>query len=168
MLSTEMSRPTTGSALLQSPPASSPNQNILPLTAAVNGQGHLEIGGCSVPELVEKFGSPLYILDESTLRQAAQQYRDGFQSHYPGESQVIYASKAWSCLAVVAIAAQEGIGFDVVSGGELFTTVEALKSLGWNPDQIAEKIYFHGNNKSIQELQEAISIDCTIIVDNWL
>ena len=168
MLSTEMSRPTTGSALLQSPPASSPNQNILPLTAAVNGQGHLEIGGCSVPELVEKFGSPLYILDESTLRQAAQQYRDGFQSHYPGESQVIYASKAWSCLAVVAIAAQEGIGFDVVSGGELFTTVEALKSLGWNPDQIAEKIYFHGNNKSIQELQEAIALGCTIIVDNWL
>ncbi|MEY2983777.1 MAG: diaminopimelate decarboxylase [Cyanobacteriota bacterium] len=168
MLSTETSRPTTGSALLLSPPASSPNQNILPLTAAVNANGHLEIGGCSVPELVAKFGSPLYILDETTLRQAAQHYRDSFQRYYPGESQVIYASKAWSCLAVVAIAAQEGLGFDVVSGGEIFTTVAALKSLGWTPKQIAEKIYFHGNNKSAQELQEAIAIDCTIIVDNWL
>jgi len=168
MLSTEMPRPATGSALLPSPPASSPNQNILPLTAAVNALGHLEIGGCSVPELVEKFGSPLYILDETTLRQGAQQYRDAFQAHYPGASQVIYASKAWSCLAVVAIAAQEGLGFDVVSGGEIFTTVEALKALGWTGDHIAEKLYFHGNNKSVQELEEAIAVGCTIIVDNWL
>ncbi|MGA1623832.1 MAG: diaminopimelate decarboxylase, partial [Synechocystis sp.] len=106
MISTEMPRPATGSALLASPPAPSPNQNIFPLTAAVNAQGHLEIGGCSVPALVEQFGSPLYILDEATLRQGAQQYRDDFKTHYTGESQVIYASKAWSCLAVVAIAAQ--------------------------------------------------------------
>lgn len=60
------------------------------------------------------------------------------------------------------------MGFDVVSGGELFTTVSALKQLGWDEAEIAEKIYFHGNNKSVQELQEAIAINCTIIVDNWL
>lgn len=168
MLSTEMPLPTTGSTLLKTPASPSPNQNLLPLTAVINKNGELEIGGCSVPALVEQFGSPLYILDETTLRQAAQQYRQSFQAHYPGSSQVIYASKAWSCLAVVAIAAQEGLGFDVVSGGELFTTVSALKQLGWDEAEIAEKIYFHGNNKSVQELQEAIAINCTIIVDNWL
>lgn len=168
MLSTEMPCPTTGSTLLKTPASPSPNQNLLPLTAVINKNGELEIGGCSVPALVEQFGSPLYILDETTLRQAAQQYRQSFQTHYPGSSQVIYASKAWSCLAVVAIAAQEGLGFDVVSGGELFTTVEALKQLGWNDAEIASKIYFHGNNKSVQELQEAIDVNCTIIVDNWL
>lgn len=168
MLSTEMPRPTTGSTLLKTPASPSPNQNLLPLTAVIDKNGELEIGGCSVTALVEQFGSPLYILDETTLRQAAQQYRQSFQTHYPGPSQVIYASKAWSCLAMVAIAAQEGLGFDVVSGGELFTTVQALKQLGWDDAEIAEKIYFHGNNKSLQELQEAIAVNCTIIVDNWL
>ncbi|QUS60842.1 diaminopimelate decarboxylase [Synechocystis sp. PCC 7339] len=168
MLSTEMPRPTTGSTLLKKPASPSPNQNLLPLTSAINKNGELEIGGCSVTALVEQFGSPLYILDETTLRQAVQQYCQSFQNYYPGPSQVIYASKAWSCLAVVAIAAQEGLGFDVVSGGELFTTVSALKQLGWDEAEIAEKIYFHGNNKSVQELQEAITVDCTIIVDNWL
>lgn len=168
MPTTEISRTVTGSDLLPSRAVSSPNQNILPLTATVDAQGHLEIGGCSVPDLATRFGSPLYILDETTLRTAARQYRDTFQAHYPGDSQVIYASKAWCCLAIAAIAAQEGLGFDVVSGGELFTTVEALKSLGWTTPQMAEKIYFHGNNKSVEELQAAIDLGCTLIVDNWL
>ncbi|MGK7956772.1 MAG: diaminopimelate decarboxylase [Crocosphaera sp.] len=146
----------------------SPNQSLLPLTATVNDHDHLEIGGCDLKTLVEQFGSPLYILDETTLRTACRQYRDAFQTHYQGESQVIYASKAWSSLAVVGVIATENLGFDVVSGGELYTTQKALTQLGYSHQEIAEKIYFHGNNKSVAELKQAIEIGCTIIVDNWL
>ncbi|MFB2770176.1 diaminopimelate decarboxylase [Pelatocladus sp. BLCC-F211] len=137
----------------------SPNQELLPLSAKVNEEDHLEIGGCDVTTLVQQFGSPLYILDEETLRTACRQYRESFQRHYKGESQVLYASKAWSCLAVCAIAASEGLGIDVVSGGELYTALSA----GVSPD----KIYFHGNNKSPEELTLAIKSGCTIVVDNW-
>ncbi|UBF26802.1 diaminopimelate decarboxylase [Kovacikia minuta CCNUW1] len=137
----------------------SPNQQLLPLTARSNGKNHLEIGGCDVVDLVQKFGSPLYILDEETLRTACRQYREAFVHYYPGESQVLYASKAWSCLAVCAIATSEGLGLDIVSGGELYTALQA----GVNPDQL----YFHGNNKSREELQFAIEAGCNIVVDNW-
>ncbi|MBD2500543.1 diaminopimelate decarboxylase [Anabaena azotica] len=137
----------------------SPNQELLPLTAKINGEGNLEIGGCDVATLVEQFGSPLYILDEETLRTACRQYRDSFQKYYPGESQVLYASKAWNCLAVCAIAGSEGLGIDVVSGGELYTALTA----GVSP----AKIYLHGNNKSLEELRLAIDADVTIVVDNW-
>jgi diaminopimelate decarboxylase len=139
--------------------AISPNQSLLPLTAIVNSNDHLEIGGCDVKNLVEQFGSPLYILDEETLRIACRQYRDSLKQYYPGESQVLYASKAWSCLAVCAIASSEGLGIDVVSGGEMHTALTA----GVNPD----KIYLHGNNKSTEELIFAIDSNCTIVVDNW-
>ena len=137
----------------------SPNQFLLPLTAKVNSQDCLEIGGCDVPALVAQFGSPLYILDEATLRTACRQYRQAFEKYYPGESLVIYASKAWNCTAVCAIVASEGLGIDVVSGGELYTALQA----GMNP----AGIYFHGNNKSVIELQMAIDQRCTIVVDNW-
>jgi len=136
------------------------NQQLLPLTAQTNAQGCLEIGGCSVTELVQKFGSPLYILDEETLRAACKQYQSAFRRYYPGDFQVLYASKAWSCLAVCAIVKQEGCGIDVVSGGELYTALQANVS--------PAKIYFHGNNKSPQELQFAIESGCTIVADNWL
>jgi diaminopimelate decarboxylase len=138
----------------------SPNQFLLPLTAQVNDSDHLEVGGCDVKALVEQFGSPLYILDEVTLRAACQQYRDAFKQYYPGESQVLYASKAWNCLAVCAIVGSEGLGIDVVSGGELYTALEAGLSPG--------KLYLHGNNKSQDELQLAIGSGCTIMIDNWL
>jgi diaminopimelate decarboxylase len=137
----------------------SPNQELLPLTARINSHECLEIGGCDVTTLVRQFGSPLYILDEETLRTACSHYRDGFKRYYPGVSQVLYASKAWSCLAVCAIAVSEGLGIDVVSGGELYTALKA----GVSPD----KVYFHGNNKSDTELALAIESGCTIVVDNW-
>jgi diaminopimelate decarboxylase len=137
----------------------SPNQQLLPLTAKVNSRDRLEIGGCEVTALVEQFGSPLYILDEETLRATCAQYRDAFEHYYPGETQVIYASKAWSCLAVCAIAASEGLGIDVVSAGEIHTALKA----GVSPD----KIYFHGNNKSRKELQLAVESGCTVVADNW-
>lgn len=137
----------------------SPNQELLPLTAQVNDQDCLEIGGCDVTELVQQFGSPLYILDEETLRTAARQYRDAFQRHYSGESLVLYASKAWSCLAVCAIVGSEGLGVDVVSGCELYTALQAGVS--------ADKIYLHGNNKAPEEIHLAIETGCTVVVDNW-
>ncbi|NJN57618.1 MAG: diaminopimelate decarboxylase [Leptolyngbyaceae cyanobacterium SL_5_9] len=137
----------------------SPNQYLLPLTAQINSDDHLEIGGCAVPALVRQFGSPLYVLDEETLRTACRQYRNAFKRYYPAESLVIYASKAWNCLAVCAIAASEGLGIDVVSGGELYTALQA----GVDP----KTLYLHGNNKSLEELQLAIASGCTIVVDNW-
>ena len=137
----------------------SPNQELLPLTTKVNHNDFLEIGGCDIKTLVEQFGSPLYILDEETLRTACRQYRDTFKQYYQGESQVLYASKAWNCLAVCAIIASEGLGIDVVSGGELYTALEAGIS--------ADKIYLHGNNKSRDELILAMESGCTIVVDNW-
>ena len=138
----------------------SPNQELLPLTAKVNSRDCLEIGGCDLTTLVEQFGSPLYVLDEASLRIACRQYRDAFKTYYPGESQVIYASKAWNCLAVCRLVSSEGLGLDVASGGELYTALKA--GVG------GEQIYFHGNNKSAAELSLAIENNCTIIVDNWL
>ena len=121
MVSTSIAHLTSHQYLPAHTPNASPNQQILPLTATVNDQDCLEVGGCDVTALVQQFGSPLYILDEASLRTACQQYRDGWQKYYPGEALVIYASKAWSCLAVCAIADSEGLGIDVVSGGEILT-----------------------------------------------
>ena len=137
----------------------SPNQQLLPLTASINSSDRLEIGGCDVVELVQQYGSPLYILDEVSLRTACQQYRDALNQHYQGTSQVLYASKAWSCLAVCAIVGSEGLGIDVVSAGEILTALRAGVA--------SSLIYFHGNNKSIEELSYALESGCTIVVDNW-
>jgi diaminopimelate decarboxylase len=138
----------------------SPNQFLLPLTAQVNRDDCLEIGGCDLSELVQQYGSPLYVLDEETLRTACRQYRDAFKKYYPGESQVLYASKAWNCLAVCAIVSSEDLGIDIVSGGELYTALKA----GVDP----QKLYLHGNNKSLDELKLAIESGCTLMIDNWL
>ncbi|MEC4894562.1 MAG: diaminopimelate decarboxylase [Oscillatoria sp. PMC 1051.18] len=160
MLSTEKKVPNSAIEYLPATGETSPNQQLLPLTAKVNENDCLEIGGCDVTRLVQQFGSPLYILDEETLRAACRQYRDNLTKYYPGETLAIYASKAWNCLAVNAIVHSEGLGLDVVSGGELYTALQA----NVNP----EKIYFHGNNKSVDELELAIDCGCTIVVDNWL
>ena len=160
MLTTDISQQNSGHRYLSSLTSPSPNQVLLPLTAKVNSNDCLEIGGCDPSKLVEQFGSPLYVLDEETLRTACRQYRESFKKYYSGESQVIYASKAWSCLAVCRIIDSEGLGFDVVSGGELYTTLQAGVESG--------NIYFHGNNKSAEELEYAIDCGVTIIVDNWL
>ncbi|MEY2858055.1 MAG: hypothetical protein RLZZ74_2367 [Cyanobacteriota bacterium] len=164
MLSTDRSLPNTGHRYVPQIPSlevpHSPNQELMPLTAKVKNNDQLEIGGCELQQLVEQYGSPLYVLDEFTLRTACSQYRDSFATYYGGESLVIYASKAWSCLAVCRIIDSEGLGFDVVSGGELYTTLEAGVS--------KDKIYFHGNNKSAAELELAVEAGCTIMVDNWL
>ena len=128
-------------------------------TQLVNEQGHLEIGGCDTVELAKKFGTPLYIMDEAHIRDICRQYHTSFVEGMEN-AEVIYASKAFSTLAMCRIIDEEGLGLDVVSGGELYTALEANFS--------AKRIYFHGNNKSREELAMAITAGVgRIVVDNF-
>ena len=136
----------------------SPNRNIIPITTQIDSNGKLSIGGCSIEELVKRYDSPLYILDEVTLRNSCRAYKNALKKYYPGESLPIYASKANSSLFMSSLVASEGFGLDAVSEGELIT---ALK--GGVPSQ---KIVFHGNNKSDQEIKFAIKNKIKVIVDN--
>lgn len=133
-------------------------KNYMPLTADINNKNHLEIGGIDTVSLAEEYGTPLYVMCEKTLRSMCQTYVKSFSSIYPN-SEVIYASKALSNLAVIQIASDENLGLDVVSGGELYTALKA----GFDP----KRIYFHGNNKSEAEIKEGIKagIGC-FVVDN--
>ena len=117
----------------------------------------IKIGGCSLKDLAEEFGTPLYVLDEGTIRDNCQLFTKTLTEHYPNFT-IAYASKANLNIGIANVIADEGCGADVVSGGELFTV---LKS-DINPD----KVYFHGNNKSATELELAISNDIRIVVDN--
>ncbi len=136
----------------------SPNKNIVPVTTSIGKDGKLSIGGCSIEELVKKYDSPLYILDETTLRNSCRAYIKALQKYYPGESLPIYASKANSSIFMSHLVASEGLGLDAVSEGELLT---ALK--GGVPN---EKIVFHGNNKSDKEIEFAVRNKIKVIVDN--
>ena len=78
----------------------SPNRNIMPITTSIERDGKLSVGGCSIEELVKKYDSPLYILDETTLRMSCRAYKKALEKYYPGESLPIYASKANSSLSV--------------------------------------------------------------------
>ncbi len=135
----------------------SPNRNIVPLTTKID-DGKLSIGGCSLNELIDNFGSPLYILDELTLRNSCRAYKRALEKYYPGVSLPIYASKANSSLFMSKLISSEGFGLDAVSEGELLT---ALK--GGVP---SEKIIFHGNNKSDRELEFAVKNKIKVVVDN--
>ena len=129
-------------------------------TLKINSKGHLEIGGCDAVDLAKNFGTPLYVFDEKYIRDMMRVYRDTIEKEYGGNGLVLYASKAFSCMAMYRIAAQENIGVDVVSGGELYTAVKA----GFP----AEKIYMHGNNKLLRELEFAVDAGVgTIVVDSY-
>jgi diaminopimelate decarboxylase len=131
----------------------------LPQNAEVNAQGHLVIGGCDVVDLVAEFGSPLYVYDEETIRTRAREYVDGLQSVLP-ESLVIYASKAFANGALFRLLAEEGLGLDVVSGGE----IALAKASGFPMD----RVYFHGNNKLDDELELAAEAGVgRFVVDNF-
>ncbi len=136
----------------------SPNKNIVPITTTIDSTKKLNIGGCSIEDLVKKYDSPLYILDEVTLRNSCRAYKKALEKYYPGVSLPIYASKANSSLFMSNMVASEGFGLDAVSEGELLT---ALK--GGVPN---EKIVFHGNNKSDKEITFAIKNKIKVIVDN--
>lgn len=117
-------------------------------TARRNEAGRLEIGGCEATALAARFGTPLYVMDERLIRDNCRQYRTALARHYPGAGRVLYASKAFLCKAMATVAVAEGLGLDAVSGGELYTMLEA----GVPP----ELICFHGNNRSEAELELAI------------
>jgi len=136
----------------------SPNLNLAPITAELDAQGGLVVGGCRLTELAECYSTPLYVLDEVTLRVACKAYREALQHHYPGPSLPIYASKANSSLMMSSLVASEGFGLDAVSAGELLTALR-----GGVP---ADRIVLHGNNKSDEELLLAYSNSVTIVVDN--
>jgi diaminopimelate decarboxylase len=133
------------------------NQRVEPLSASVNEQNHLTIGGLDVVNLAEEFGTPLWVICEETIRSAAQAVWDGLKD-YPTACPS-YAGKAFLCLAMAALVKDIGFGIDVVSEGELTTALQA----GFTPD----KIFLHGNNKSVAELKLAIANKGTkVVVDN--
>ena len=136
----------------------SPNRNLAPITAALEHDGKLSVGGCKLSELAEYWGTPLYVLDEETLRRSCRAYQQALQQHYPGTALPLYASKANSSLVLSRLVASEGLGLDAVSSGELLTALRG----GVPPEQIV----LHGNNKSDSELLLAYSNGVTVVIDN--
>jgi diaminopimelate decarboxylase len=127
----------------------------------INSQGHLTIGGCDTTHIAKEFGTPVYVMDEDEIRKNCRKFVESINEYYGGNGMALYASKAFCCKEICRIMAQEGMGLDVVSGGELFTAT----SVGFP----AERIYFHGNNKTSAELKQAIDYGVgKIIVDNIL
>jgi diaminopimelate decarboxylase len=134
-------------------------QKVFPDTTEINAQGQLVIGGCNTLELAEQYGTPVYIFDEATLRNRCRSYVKEFGKLYP-ETQVLYASKAYINPALVRIFQEEGLGLDVVSGGELAVARAAGFPL--------ERVYFHGNNKTPEELTEAVQHGIgRVVVDSF-
>lgn len=129
-------------------------------TLKANHAGHLEIGGCDALDLAKQFGTPLYVYDEQYIRSMMRVYKDTINKEYSGNGNVLYASKAFSCMAMYCIARQEGIGCDAVSGGELYTALKA----GFD----AKDIYVHGNNKTYEELVQAVEAGVGgIVIDSY-
>lgn len=125
----------------------------------VNSKGHLTIGGCDTVELAKEYGTPLYVLDENVIRNTIRSYVNSFKKFYDGNGMPLYASKALSCKALCRIAKEENIGLDVVSGGEIYTAVQAGFPM--------EKVHFHGNNKTADEIRFAIDSKVgKFVVDN--
>ena len=136
----------------------SPNRNLTPITTRLDGEDRLEVGGCRLGELARGYGTPLYVLDEASLRAACRAYREALERFYPGPSLALYASKANSSLALTALVASEGLGLDAVSAGELLTALQG----GMPP----ERIVLHGNNKSLEEIELAVGSGVTVVADN--
>src|SRR5690554_6857326 len=91
----------------------------------INEKNHLEIGGCDCLDLVNTYGTPLYVMDEALFRENCRRYKNAIEKYYDGKGLVVYASKALCTTAICKIIEQEGLGLDVVSGGELYTAITA-------------------------------------------
>ena len=125
----------------------------------INTSGHLCIGGVDTIELIHEYGTPLYVMDENLIRENCQSYCQSIDNFYNGKGMIAFASKAFNCKEMCRIAKSEGMGIDVVSIGELYTAL----SIEFPP----EKIIFHGNNKTVEELLLAIEYGVgRIVVDN--
>jgi len=125
----------------------------------INGNGNLAIGGADTVQIAKEYGTPVYVFDENEIRKNLRAFKNSMDEHYGGNGLAVYASKAFCCKEMCRICMQEGTGIDVVSGGELYTAL----SVGFP----AEKIVFHGNNKTYDELYAAVTNGVgRIVVDN--
>jgi len=132
--------------------------SLFPQTTQVESN-HIILGGCDTVALAGEYGTPLYVFDEATLRAKCADYRKEFARRY-ADSLVIYAAKAFINRALAQVFMEEGLGLDVVSGGEL--------SIARSVDFPMAMVYFHGNNKSRHELELATRSGVgRIVVDNF-
>jgi diaminopimelate decarboxylase len=128
-------------------------------TLRVNSNGKLEIGKIECSKLAKEFGTPLYVMDKAYIENMCKVYSNTLKDEY-GDGLICYASKAFSCKEIYRIVNSCGVGADVVSGGELYTALSV--------DFPADKVCFHGNNKSLKELEFAIE-NCVgyIVLDSY-
>ena len=134
-------------------------KNVFPETSEIDSHCQLVIGGCNTLDLAAEFGTPVYVIDELTVRNRCREFVKQFSSIYPN-SKVLYASKAYINPALAKIFQEEGLGLDVVSGGEF----AVAKAAGFP----LQEVYFHGNNKTPDELTQ--SLQCGIgrvVVDSF-
>lgn len=125
----------------------------------LNNKGHLTIGGLDTVDLAKEYGTPAYIMDENVIRENMREYKNAAVKYFGEDALPLFASKAISFLGIYKIAAEEGLGIDCVSGGELYTAHAA----SFPP----ERIYFHGNNKTDRDIYDAIDMGVgTFVVDN--
>ena len=126
---------------------------------SVGKNGHLNIGGVDTVEIAKEYGTPVYVMDEDLIRKNCRDFRESIEKFYGGKGLVCYASKAFACKEMYRVVESEGCGTDVVSGGEIYTAVKA----GVSP----EKLVFHGNNKTDEEIAMALEYNIgRIVVDN--
>ena len=126
---------------------------------SVGKNGHLNIGGVDTVEIAKEYGTPVYVMDEDLIRKNCRDFRESIEKFYGGKGLVCYASKAFACKEMYRVVDSEGCGADVVSGGEIYTAVKA----GVSP----EKLVFHGNNKTDEEIAMALEYNIgRIVVDN--
>jgi len=124
----------------------------------VNGKGNLEVEGYDLVELAREYGTPLYVYNEEQMRRKCRNYVDSLRANYP-DGEIIYAGKAFLVKAMCRLLAEEGLSLDVVSGGEIYTALQAGYPM--------ERVYFHGNNKTPQELEMALDMGVgRIVVDS--
>jgi len=134
---------------------------LLPDTAIVTSDGVFRIAYHSVPDLAREYGTPLYVFDRATIVNACRSYREAFQQRYTASPvEIVYASKAYLAPLIARLMADQGVGLDVVSGGELLVAQRAGAPM--------EHVSFHGNNKSEDELRLALELGVgRVVLDNW-
>lgn len=133
-------------------------ETLFPLTARINAKNHLELGGCDSADLVEKFGTPLYVFDEATIRAQADCALRAFRSRWEHVI-VLYATKAYFAPFLARLYHEIGLGLDVTSEGEIVIA----RSAGFDPNVI----YVHGNNKTPEEIRAALAAGIShFVVDN--
>ena len=133
--------------------------HIYPIGSRIDERGHLEIGGCDVLELAERFGTPAYVVAEDDLRTRARAFIEAFRARGHQDFEVVFAAKAFPATAVMSLFAQEGLGCDVASAGELHLARRA----GFDP----AKLVLHGNARDDGELVAALAARVGhIVIDN--